>query len=181
MAESTYILCLDEGHGPVNSAPNDFEGTTALMVNPSASQSVLLDATISRVARIIDVTKPWLDLENEDFDFPREDAIRMLITLCAMSQEVHALLKRAQDSNVPQLTSPSTKGPRWACDLNGMRKSYLQTVEAAEALVNAVNIQELDRLPGNKEAAIVAAIFEMEGHLGAARNDFLGVKEVCHE
>lgn len=62
-------------------------------------------------------------------------------------------------------------------DIDAMRMSYRQTVEAAEALIEAVNIKELSALPSDKVAAIVIAITEMEGHIDAARDDFLGKKE----
>ena len=156
---NTRILCLDEGHGPVHPMPDSAEGTTALMVNPAASQTVLLDAAAVRVARIVDVTKPYLDLEDAAIDFSREDAIRLLITICAMSQEVGQMLTSAQYH--PWGVEP-------------MRRSYREAVKAAEALVEAVNINELKALPEDKQVAITNAIFEMEGNIGAAREDFLG-------
>lgn len=63
-------------------------------------------------------------------------------------------------------------------EVSPMRNSYRQTVEAAEALIEATNINELKHLPEAKQEAITDAIFEMEGNIGAARDDFLGAKEV---
>lgn len=96
MKNNTYIRCLDEGHGPVDPTPDELEQSTALMVNPKASQSVLLDAANVRASRIVDVTKVFLDLENETFDFPREDACRLLVTVSAMAYEVSQLVCAAQ-------------------------------------------------------------------------------------
>ncbi len=93
---AVYIRCLDEGHGLVNPMPDEFEDSTALMVNPEASLSVLLDAASARTARIVDVTKPFLELESTDFNFTREDACRLLITVSAMAYEVSRLLEVAQ-------------------------------------------------------------------------------------
>lgn len=158
-----YILCLDEGHGPVSPVPFEYERSTALMVNPRASQSVLLDAAKARVARIVDVTKVFLDLENADFDFPREDATRLLISICAMGQEVGKLLEVAQDHPF---------------GLESMRKSYRETVVAAEALVESLNEDAIRAVQDEGVTAIADVVFEMEGHIGAARDDFLGPKEV---
>lgn len=158
-----YIRCLDEGYGPVSPVPHEEEGTTALMVNPKASQSVLMDAARARVARIVDVTTPYFDLEDQDGDLSLEDVIRLLITVCAMGEEVGRLLDAAQ-------CHPFGPEP--------MRKSYRETVEAAEALVEALHAGELKPLPEGRYEAIVDAAFEMEGHISAARDDFLGAKEV---
>lgn len=91
-----HIRCLDEGHGPVDVVPFEGDGTTALMVNPRATNSVLLDAAKARVERIADVTRLFIELENESFDFPREDACRLLTTVSAMAHEVSCLLAAAQ-------------------------------------------------------------------------------------
>ncbi|TAL89586.1 MAG: hypothetical protein EPN46_02415 [Candidimonas sp.] len=99
---TVYIRCLDEGHGPAAPVPDEFESSTALMVNPEASLSVLLDAASARTARIVDVTKPFLDLEVTDFDFTREDACRLLITVSAMAYEVSRLLEVAQAANMEE-------------------------------------------------------------------------------
>lgn len=158
-----HILCLDEGHGAVDPPPNERDGTTALMVNPKASQSVLLDAARARVARIVDVTKPWIDAETESFEFPREDAIRLLLTICAMGQEVAQILRAAGDHP-------------WG--LESMRKSYRETVVAAEALVESLNEDAIRAVQDEGVTSIAEVIFEVEGHIGAARDDFLGPKEV---
>lgn len=152
-----HILCIDEGHGPVSPMPNAEEGSTALMVNPNASPSVLLDAAAVRVTRIVDVAKPFLEFENTDFDFPKQDAVNLLTALCGMGQEVAQLLKAIQ-------YHPRGQDP--------MLLSYRQTVEAAEALLDAMarNPVTLTEMEG-------AAVSELEGHLGAARDDFLGKKE----
>lgn len=156
--DNHYIRCLDEGHGPVSPVPHEEEGTTALMVNPAASQSVLLDAAEARLARIIDVTKPYLDLEIGDFDFTREGAVRLLITICAMAQEAHALAKGAQ----------KTAGHGEA---HAIRVSYLQTVEAGEALLGLLAKRK-------RSEAVTEAAEMLAANIGAARDDFLGTKEV---
>lgn len=101
MKNNTYIRCLDEGHGPVCPVPDELEQSTALMVNPKASQSVLLDAANIRASRIVDITKVFLELENETFDFPREDACRLLTAVSGMAYEVCRLLVAAQHMNQP--------------------------------------------------------------------------------
>lgn len=58
-----------------------------------------------------------------------------------------------------------------ADEIQAMRRSYRETVEAAEALLDALQPLSIG------DAAGVAAE-ELEGHIGAARDDFLGTKEV---
>lgn len=160
MNKPLYIRCLDEGHGPVSPLPYEEEGTTALMVNPKASTSVLLDSAMARIARIIDVTKPYLDIENEDIGITVDDTIRLLITICAMGEEVSRLLHVA--AHHPN-------------DAEAMRKSYRQTVEAAEALIEESKAYcESQDDPDGKKGPFIGAVLEMEGHIDAARSDFLG-------
>lgn len=162
---SIYIKCLDEGHGPVSPMPDELEGTSALMVNPAASVSVLLDAAAARASRVIDVTKPFLDLETIDFDFSREDACRLLVTVNAMAYEVCRLLVAAQ-------TAKQTEETR----VEEILRSYRQTVGAAVALIHAINAADLKRVPVAvaERGAIDEAVMEMMGHCDAARSDFLG-------
>lgn len=160
---STYIRCLDEGHGSVNPMPHETERNTALMVNPAASVSVLLDAANARAARIVDVTNVFIEIETEDIDFSREDACRLLTTVGAMAHEVCRLLVAAEIAQ--------------GRDTKAIRLSYRQTVEAAEALIEAVNINDLKKLPSDKQKAITDAVFDMEGNTGAARDDFLGARK----
>lgn len=109
----TWIRCLDEGHGPVTEVPCEIQGTSALMVNPAASVSVLLDAANARASRVVDITKPFLDLEVIDFDLSREDACRLLVTTSAMAYEVCRLLVAAQaryyDDAAASLTTKKVK------------------------------------------------------------------------
>ncbi|MGB3290928.1 MAG: hypothetical protein WBA83_16775 [Burkholderiaceae bacterium] len=69
-------------------------------------------------------------------------------------------------------------GQRPGYGIESMRESYRQTVEAAKALLDVVNIPGLSLLPNDKEEAIVNAIMEMEGRIEAACADFVGESEV---
>lgn len=101
---------------------------------------------------------------HEDFDGSHLDYTLELAADTAF--EIRELAELINDSTPP------------VSEAEPMRLSYRQTVEAAEALVEAVHAGELKFLPDGKHEAIVDAAFELEDHISAAREDFLGTKEV---
>lgn len=87
-----FIRSFDEGHS-CGALVNEYEGGTALMVNPHAETDTLIDAAMVRARRIVDLTKPFLEAENNDLSMCEEDFVRALISVGGMACEVHQILR----------------------------------------------------------------------------------------
>lgn len=100
----------------------------------------------------------FLHAGHENFDGPHFEYTLELAADTAF--EIRELAELINDSTPP------------VSEAEPMRLSYRQTVEAAEALLDA-----MARNPVTLTEMEDAAASELEGHLGAARDDFLGKKE----
>jgi len=98
MNKAHFIRAMDEGYFCSNNC-DEHEGTTALMVNPAAPSDVLVDAAMARAARIVDLTKPFLEAENTDLSMDDGDFVRALISVGGMAREVHQILRAVLEAS----------------------------------------------------------------------------------
>src|SRR5690606_26076527 len=88
----------DEGHTAiVHQTPDENEENTALMVNPWAAASVLVDAAQARAGRVEAITRIF-HFMNEDAvsQLPEDVVSDVLTSLNGMSHDVLRLLEAAQ-------------------------------------------------------------------------------------
>ena len=94
-----YIRCEGEGTTAIyqGEGPSQNNGLTALMINPAASTSVLIDAAFTRVERIRAVTAVFSFISPADLGEIQPDTLSdFLIAINGMSHEVSRLCEAAQ-------------------------------------------------------------------------------------
>lgn len=105
-----YINCGDENATAIYTGPGPSEdnGLSALMVNPKAGKSVLIDAAFARANRICAVTAPFNFIAPGDLDeIPTDVLSRFFITINSMSHEVVRLCEAAQFASDPTVKETS--------------------------------------------------------------------------
>ncbi|MCQ9615913.1 hypothetical protein L1889_03695 [Paenalcaligenes niemegkensis] len=95
-----YLHCRDEGHTTIfndSERATDDNGKSALMVNPDATATTIIDAALVRAERIEQITAPFhfIDLGSLD-DLPSNVIQDFLCAVNGMGHEVARLLIAAQ-------------------------------------------------------------------------------------
>lgn len=100
---SFYIRCEGEGATAMyeSEGPHQDNGLTALMVNPAASASVLIDAAFGRVERIRAVTAAFNFIPHDALGEIHPDTLSdFFIAINGMSHEVSRLCEAAQYATI---------------------------------------------------------------------------------
>lgn len=95
-----YIHCEDDGGTAIvggGERATDDNGKSAIMVNPTAAATVIIDAAHTRAERIERITAPFSFISSGNLDGLPSDVIEgFLMAVNGISHEVVALLKAAQ-------------------------------------------------------------------------------------